>query len=253
MEKSRHVLGIIGGMGSVAGSYFLNRVVELTPAKTDQEYIETIVHNNSRIPDRTQSILHGGPSPVPELKRSVALLEQFGADHIVLACMTSHYFIPELQRATKATVLDGIQETVAHLRSQFPGVKRAGIIASTGNIKLEMFQRRLKEANIESVIMNDQEQMEHFTEPIYADWGIKAGYITGRPKDRLVEAVSILHGRGAEVIIAGCSELPLVLKQNELPVPIIDSIDVLILAAVRRCLDGSTTASTAPSVGCKSC
>ena len=57
--ENRPRLGIIGGMGSVAAAYFFDRLVQLTPAKTDQEYVETFLHNNTAIPDRTAGILYG--------------------------------------------------------------------------------------------------------------------------------------------------------------------------------------------------
>ena len=76
-------LGIIGGMGSVAASYIFNRIIELAPAQTDQEYIEIFIHNNTAIPDRTQGILLDGESPLPELKRSISLLNDMNVDYII--------------------------------------------------------------------------------------------------------------------------------------------------------------------------
>ncbi len=58
-------------------------------------------------------------------------------------------------------------------------------------------------------------------DPIYADWGIKAGYTIGRPKEKLLSGVHSLIKSGAQAIITGCSELPLVLSQEETPVPLI--------------------------------
>ena len=235
--ENRPRLGIIGGMGSVAAAYFFNRLVELTPAKTDQEYVETFVHNNTQIPDRTAGILYGQPSPLPELKRSVEILNRMGADYIVLACMTSHYFIPQMQEHSKASIVDGIALTAERCRDL--GLKKVGVIASTGAIKLGLFQKRLHQLGIESLVLSDQDQEFYFTEPIYAPWGIKAGVITGQPKDRLRQGAQILIDSGAEAIVAGCSELPLVFKPEEFPVPLVDTIDILLETAIRQCLQPS--------------
>lgn len=233
-EKKK--LGIIGGMGSVAGAYMFDRMTELTPATTDQDYIETFVHNNSSIPDRTQGILYGGESPVPQLKRSVKIMNDMGADYIVFACMTSHYFIPELQKESKAVLLDAIEETVQVCVKDLPDVKKVGVLASTGNIKLGLFQKKLEARGIEPVVFNDKDQQYYFMDPIYLPWGIKAGNVTGKPKERFQDAIKRLKELGAEAVIAGCSELPLVLSQSEVDVPLIDSIDALCLTSIEKCL-----------------
>lgn len=236
-ERKR--LGIVGGMGSVAAAYFFQRLIELTPAETDQEYIETFVHNNTSIPDRTEGIIGDGPSPLPKLQESVRTLNNWGANYLVLACMTSHYFVPELQKASKAVIIDGIAETA--IQCEKLGFSKVGVIASTGAVKLSLFQDQLAQRGIEALVLSDQDQVRCFNEPIYQNWGIKAGHITGKPRDLINEGARILVESGAEAIVAGCSELPLVLDDGDLPVPLVDSIDILLNTAIRLCCgDGST-------------
>lgn len=240
---SKGKLGIIGGMGSVAAAYFFKRLVELTPATTDQDYVETFIHNNTAIPDRTQGILYGGPTPAPELHRSVKILNEMGADYIVIACMTSHYFIPELQKQSRAVIIDGIAETVRFVATVHPSIKSVGILASTGNIKMSLFQDKFRAAGIKPLVFDDQDQETYFMEPIYREWGIKAGHITGKPRERFLEGARKLIDAGAEAIIGGCSEVPLVLKPTDFGVPLVDSIDILISSAISRCLGKDSVAT----------
>jgi len=233
---ARFKLGIVGGMGSVAAVYFFRRLVELTPAQTDQEYIETFIHNNTSIPDRTQGILYGGVSPLPELKRSVAILNGMGAEFIVFACMTSHYFISELQKTSKAVIIDGVAETAAYIKNNLPGVRKVGVLASTGAVKTGVFQKALKRVGIEPVVLEDEDQERYFMQPIYEPWGIKVGNIGARPRKRLERGARILVEKGADAVIAGCSELPLVLSQERMSFPLVDTIDVLLQAAINHCL-----------------
>lgn len=238
----RPKLGIIGGMGSVAAAYFFKRLIELTPAEIDQDYIETFVHNNTSVPDRTAGILDGKPSPLPELKRSVAILNRMGANYILLACMTSHYFVEELQKDSEAVIIDGIEETARQCSES--GFRRVGVMGSTGTVKLGLFKQRLAEVGIEAVQLSDADQLRYFTEPIYADWGIKAGHIAGKPTDRLVKGAQILIDAGAEAVVAGCSELPLVYGPDTFSVPLVDAIDVLLKVAINRCLGRQSVSST---------
>lgn len=231
----RKVLGIVGGMGSVAATHTFQRIIELTPAEIDQDYIETIIHNNTRVPDRTDGILYGGASPLPELQRSVNLLSSAGADFIIFACITSHYFIPDLRRDSKAVLIDGVAETAKHVHRSLPEIKRVGIIASTGAVRIGLFQKALERHGLQCITLSPKDQETYFTEPIYASWGIKAGHCTGRSAERLMRSAEILIESGAEAIILGCSELPLVFASRQVSVPLIDAIDVLVKTAVNRC------------------
>jgi len=233
--KKSKILGVIGGMGSVATAYIFNRIIELTPAHVDQKYIETFIHNNTRIPDRTQGILFGGESPLKELERSIYVINKLEVDNIILACITSHYFIPQLQLISEAEIIDGVKEAAKHIKVKYPTIKRAGILASTGAIRVSIFQKQLKAYGIEAVIMNETDQERYFTEPIYQKWGIKAGNFDGVPRKRIMTATEILRKNGADAIIAGCSEIPLVLDTDDLDVPLIDTIDILIKTAIDRC------------------
>ena len=232
-------LGIIGGMGSVAASYIFNRIIELTPAKTDQEYIEIFIHNNTAIPDRTQGVLFGGESPLPELRRSISLLNDINVDYIILACMTSHYFIPQLQLNSKAIIIDGIDETVRYIKKRLHGNKNIGIIASLGAIKISIFQKVLDRYGLKAITLSEKDHEKYFTEPIYKDWGIKAGNIHGKPADRLHRAAELLVSLGAETIILGCSELPLVFKDKDFLVPLIDSVEILCKVSINKCLNSN--------------
>ena len=244
--ENRPRLGIIGGMGSVAAAYFFKRLIELTPATTDQEYIETFLHNNTQVPDRTAGVLYGKPSPLPELRRSVEILNSLDAKYIVLACMTSHHFLPQLREISRAEILDGIALTADRCREL--GLRRVGIIASTGAIELGLFQKQLKKLEIDALVLNAHDQEYYFAEPVYANWGVKAGFVTGLPRERLNEGARILIGGGAEAIIAGCTELPLVFSAEEFFVPLVDTIDVLLETAIQSCL--GTPAVRRPSQPC---
>jgi aspartate racemase len=69
-------------------------------------------------------------------------------------------------------------------------------------------------------------------ETIFGPKGIKAGFTSGFPKEILVNIAKILVARGADAIIAGCTEVPLVLKDLDIPVPLIEPLRI----AARACI-----------------
>lgn len=236
MNDNRKRLGIIGGMGSLAAVHFFRRVVERTPARCDQDHVEIVLHNNNHVPDRSDAILNGGADPRPELIRSCQLLEASGVDLIAIACMTSHAFLPDLQAATRTTILDGIAATARHCRRVRPDARRVGVLATTGSLQSGVFHRALAAEELEVVAFTGEEQGHRVMDPIYAEWGVKAGHVGGEARARLVAAARELVARGAELVIAGCTEVPLVVRQEDLAVPLVDATEVVVGEALERCL-----------------
>ena len=94
MEK---IIGILGGMGPEATADLFFRIIKSTPAKRDQDHIRTLINSNPKIPDRTSSILHDGPSPLPEMIESGRVLERAGASsHLGVGKTTSS---PQIRRS----------------------------------------------------------------------------------------------------------------------------------------------------------
>lgn len=236
MPENRKLLGIVGGMGSVAAAHFFQRLVARTPAERDQDFLEVVLHNNCHVPDRTAALLGTGPDVRPELLRSCRLLDAAGVDLIILACMTSHAFLPDLQAETRAPILDAMAETARDCHTRYPDCRRVGVLATTGSLTSGVFHRALAAEGLEVVAFAGEEQDHHFMEPVYADWGVKAGHTDGRPRERLVAAGHELAARGADVVIAGCTEVPVVVRPDDLPVPLVDVTEVMVGRALELCL-----------------
>ena len=238
MSDRRKILGIIGGMGTVATAHFFNRLVAATPADCDQDYLEVILHNNNHVPDRTAALLKKGDDPRPELLRSCRLLDAAGVDLIVIACITSHAYLDDLQAATRTRIIDPLAETVRHCRRQWPDRRRVGVMATTGSLCSGIFHRACADADLELICFEGADQEHHVMEPIYSDWGVKAGHTTGLARERLVAAGRLLVDRGADLVIAGCTEIPVVVREGDLSVPLVDVTEVLVQRAIEICLTG---------------
>lgn len=224
----RDIIGIVGGMGAYAGTSIFERLVKSSPASSDQDFIEIIVHNNSKIPDRTKGILNEGESPVLELLRSVKILENAGATKIILGCITAHYYCDVLQKELKnAKIINIVDETVSHVLKIKPNIKSVGIISSRGTAKTEIWQKAFKNCNISLHFLSDQNQRELFDQVIYGVHSIKAGYFDESNSRKIKTAINLLKMSGAELVIGSCSELPLVLPE-EFSDNYIDSIGVVI-------------------------
>ena len=87
-------LGVIGGAGPMATAYFMQQVIGLTDAATDQEHIRILVDNNPLIPDRTSYILDNTKdNPEPVFVEMGEKLVAAGAEVLAIPCITASYFI----------------------------------------------------------------------------------------------------------------------------------------------------------------
>jgi len=234
MEKKRPLLGIIGGMGAEAGAVFYERLIKLTPVEVDQDHIETILYSNSLIPDRTKSILNQGPSSYPLLLESAKLLEKNAVDMIILTCVTSHHYIGELRKEIRTEVLSAVEETLAMLKTAAPQAKTVGVLATTGTLKSGLFQKALLAAGLQPLVVPDSVQDKYVMQALYAPDGIKAGH-TQPARDKMLLALNWLVLNGADAVISGCSEFPLLFGQADSLVPLVDAMDALMRKTIYRC------------------
>lgn len=214
-------IGILGGMGPEATARFFELIIKNTEAFRDQEHLKIIVLSYPQIPDRTEAILRKAENPLPYLLEGHKLLEKAGARLIVIPCMTAHYFLPWLKKKSQAKFISLIEETAGWTKSSLTRIKKVGLLATEGTISTGLFQKAFKTKNIQVLIPSLSGQKK-IMEAVYGKKGIKAGFIKGQPRRLLLSVAEELLEKGAEAIIAGCTEIPLALNQKDLPVPLID-------------------------------
>ncbi len=222
-------LGVLGGLGPMASAYFLQLIVQMSDAATDQEHMEVILHSKPQIPDRTRYILgQSGDNPLPQMAEAGRGLVAQGADMLAIPCITAHYFQERLEAEVGVPILHAIEETALYLEQA--GITRVGILATDGTLASGLFQTCLAEYKIGCIAPKEEEQrtVMHL---IYDN--VKAGRPVEFP---LFEAVSErLFARGAQVILLACTELSLIKRDYVLGTGFLDVLEVLARKAVLCC------------------
>lgn len=227
------LIGILGGMGPEATAHFYFKLIKATPSKTDQDHFRVIMDSNSKIPDRTSAIFGNGENPVPALIETAKTLECAKVDVACIPCITAHYFIDEIQESVNFPILNALRELDIYIKANYPDIKNIGILATSGTLKTGLFNKYLSDYNL---IYPDYDiQTNKVMQAIYSpQYGIKSGVIEGKPIDMLVETGEILIKNGAQILIAGCTEIGLVLNSSHFDIPLIDPMDVVIEAIVKN-------------------
>jgi aspartate racemase len=224
------IIGILGGMGPEATIDLFYKIIKFTPAEKDQDHLRIIIDNNSKIPDRTAAILGSGKSPLPALKESARNLEKAGADFIIIPCNTAHYFLTLIQESVKIPILNMIEETVKETQKRISQIQKVGLLASISIYETEIYHQHFKKINI-VVISPEEKDKKEIMKVIYA---VKAGNLSEEIKKNILKTAQKLIDKGAEAIITGCTEIPLILKEGDVSVPIIDPTQILAEAAVQK-------------------
>ncbi|MBN1224372.1 MAG: amino acid racemase [Candidatus Aminicenantes bacterium] len=226
-------IGILGGMGPEATEYMFDLILKNTKAEEDQDHIPVLIYSNPKIPHRTNAIFKKGPSPTPLLIKGIKKLIQAGADFIIIPCVTAHYFLPEVAQTVDFSYLSLLEESLHWAKDHIPGLKKAGLISSTGTLQSGLFHKTYEKAGVQ-VIGPEESEQEKVMQAIYGPSGIKAGFTKGLSKEWIVNTAKILIGRGAEAIIAGCTEIPLVLKPEDIAVPLIEPMQIVAQASILK-------------------
>lgn len=217
MEIEERVIGVIGGMGPEATLDLFYKIIKNTKAEKDQDHIHLIIDNYPQIPDRTSFLLGKGENPLPYILKSAKNLEMLGVSAICMPCNTSHYFVEEIKKEIKVPFLSIIDSVIEEIKANYKDVKNVGLIATKGTIIGKVYETPLKKERLNVIIREDL--MDEIMKIIYS---IKGGKIKEN-LDLFNKIVDQYIKSGSEIIIAGCTEIPLLLPYIEVKIPIIDS------------------------------
>lgn len=227
----RPIVGILGGMGPAATADLYAKIIAATPATHDQDHFHVVIWADPTVPDRSTALVHGGEDPTPWLIHGATQLAAMGASFIVMPCNTAHAFIPRIARDVPIPFLHMMDETATAVELAHPAIQRVGLLATAGTIASGLYQEWFARHHIEVVVPNDDLQERCVMRAIHR---VKAGDTGPETTALLAEAGTYLVAHGAEALIAGCTELPLVFRDGDASVPVIDPTQALAEAVVRR-------------------
>jgi len=223
-------IGIVGGLGPLAGISFAQHLVEIGQEMgfaADQQHAPWILMNRpGDVPDRTDSLLLGGVDFVPPILDQLAALRRSGADVGVIACNTAHVAWEMIRQAAPMPMMSIVHETVRYVCDRYPS-GNIGLLATDGSLKLRLYADPLEAAGYE--VLTPRSRSVH--DAILA---IKAGRLM-HARRILSRCAGELEDRDCSAIVLGCTEIPLALKS--FPTPLINPTRILAEAAMRFSLE----------------
>jgi len=213
----------MGGMGPDATVDFMRKVIAMTGSDRDQDHVHMIVDQDPTVPNRQEAIRSGNDDVSGRLAAMAKRLENAGADFLVMVCNTAHVFLDGVHAETTIPFINIIDESVAEIERVSPGAKAVGIMATDGCLDTGVYQDAVAASGREAIVP-DEAGLRELMRLIKA---IKAGD-QGSDIAAGMEAVAqSLVDRGAQAIIGGCTEIPIVFEGDGFVVPVISSTNVL--------------------------
>jgi aspartate racemase len=166
------------------------------------------------------------------LANAAKSLEKSGADFIIICTNTMHKVIDAIQENINIPILHIADATATQIKKN--GLKTIGLLGTKYTMEQDFYTSRLKAQGLKVLIPTDQER-EIINTIIYEE--LCLGKILPSSRSSFKRAIDYLIKNGAEGIILGCTEIGLLIKQKDSPVPLFDTASIHALAAVNKALE----------------
>ncbi len=213
-------IGILGGMGPEASSDLYQQLIDrfYNRAGSDMHGYPQIIINNIPVPN----IFQQAGTPIGKyLGEQTRLLEKAGAQVIGIACNSAHNYLDEIRKQItgSAELIDMIAEVARTVDSA--GFHKVGLISTS--MSKPLYLRALEKEGLSSISLSSDEQSQ--VESIISQ--ILSGVKTKILRDYLEDITTELLKQGAECIVLGCTDLPLLLRSSDVQFPLYSSTTVL--------------------------
>ncbi len=169
----------------------------------------------------------------PIIKDAAVTLENGGADLILICTNTIHKFYDEIQTNVNVPVLhiaDAAGEVIKR-----KGLKKIGLLGTRFTMQEDFYKVRLKEKYDIDTVIPDEVDRQSIHKIIFDE--LAYSNIVKESKDKLTLIIKDLVSKGAEGIILGCTELPMIIKQEDIVIPVFDTLKIHAEAAVEEALE----------------
>lgn len=220
-------LGIVGGLGPETSCKFCLNINLKVKNKIDvQPHI--LLDNLSISREAENRLINGGVSDehLRLLAESIARIQE-DVDFIVIPCNTVHIFIDQLRLISKVPIISIIECTANECKKL--KLNKVGLLASTKTVKENLHGKELQKEGIGLIVPDDSDQI-FISKCIVRIINQK---IKNTDKKKLMEIIKKLVEQGVEGVILGCTDLPLLVNQLQLDVPLINTTEILENIAVK--------------------
>ena len=197
------MIGILGGMGTQAGSDFCNKLAKLNRGKMDQKYPMFILYNKSNTPKRPEN-LKKYTNVLKELVAGCKMLQKNKCKFIVMPCNTAHYWHADIQRKINVPLISMPKEVYNYTSKTCKKNSKIGILCTEATLKTKIYNNYF-DKNFQLISPSKNIQKKSVNKAIKL---VKMGKVKDAEK-AIKSSVNFLIRKKCKKIILGCTELPI--------------------------------------------
>jgi len=222
-------IGLIGGISWVSTSDYYTLINKGINEKLGGlNFSECLIYSFNYSDIKKNNDANDWDSTFNMLLKAAEVLKSGGAEAILLCANTMHLIADRIQEAIDIPLIHIAEETAIEIHKK--QLKKVGLLGTKFTMELDFFKDKLAEKEIETIIPISEEDKDFIHYTIFEELG--RGIATEETKKRYLEIANGLIQNGAEGIILGCTEIPLVIKEGDLNVPIFDTTLIHTQAAI---------------------
>lgn len=149
-------------------------------------------------------------------------LKKAGVDSIALCANTAHLFVDRLQEIVKLPIINIVDETAKVIRKK--GLKKVGLLGTKFTMEMDFYRNKFETYGLEVLTPDNQETRDYIQQTVKEELG--SGYINPETKTKYISVVNDLLDRGAECVVLGCTEIPMLISQTDFSIPVFDTTKI---------------------------
>jgi aspartate racemase len=222
-------LGLVGGISWVSTIDYYRFINEEVNARSGElNFAECMIYSVN-FGDFVRNNTSNNWDATAKLMIDACLsLERSGSEAIVLCANTAHAVVDQVMQHVNVPIIDIIWAAANEIKKQ--GLKRVGLLGTKFTMEMDFYKRKMGENGVDAFAPHDQSVRERIQQTIKDELG--RGIVKSETKQFYLHVIETMIREGAQGIILGCTELPLILSQHDIAVPVFDTTKIHALAAV---------------------
>jgi aspartate racemase len=221
-------IGLIGGTGWPSTVEYYRIINQEINKELGGDDAARLILYSVNYGDMRRFRQEGHPEKIFEMFLHAAeKLSAVGADCILLCANTTHQYAEEIQKRISTPLLHIADAAAKAITAA--GMQTVGLMGTKMTMEMDFYKERLAEFGITAIVPELEER--DYIQSIIDNELLKEVF---KPETRqhLHAIMNQLHQSGAQGIILGCTEIPLIIKQEDTPVPLFDTLELHVKAAV---------------------
>lgn len=227
------LLGFIGGMNWQSTVEYYKTINKLVNERLGKNYSAKIILYSVNFEEILELEMQNDWRAVTDKMIEISnSLEMAGAEALVICSNTMHLIAEDLEKNASIPIISIIDATAESLKNN--NIKFIGLLGTKFTMAGEFYKKALTEKHGLKVSIPNSEDIEVINDIIYKE--LAYGIINPSSKKELLRIINNLISQGVQGIILGCTELPLIIQKEDIHVPLFDTLETHMKAALEYSL-----------------